>query len=525
VTLGSLQPLRHRLDIHDRKQFEIKLEYIPSGADPTSKYLIETYLFLPASLNVDAETYPRQDFYADIHNYLRLKTPVMGFSEILAGKKSPLVVLEAIVRELRIPPEPELVYQTKLLSCCFRGALRRFGQIVDVSCQEAANADGQSLDSLQGAVNECIKNVNELLIRFRDVTQALLTRYILVEKTKASIRLVDEYMSLTVEQFLRKSVAQMGRLPRTTTSVEMRKQLMTLVIAEERYRKNNQLRSVISPGGDNEEYMHRIGFLKKFCMNILFLAVRREQGSNVEEVAFAVAAGLAMAFATIVAFWGQQQFPQVSLNFFLILVVGYMMKDRIKEGLRRIFVSYAQRHLFDRTTFILDPVTKKRLGYCKEKVDYRSLVPDQIHKLRRTDDFTTVSAGELSESTIRYQKQIVLNSNQLPRVTEGVPGVTDIIRLNVDRLLRDMDDPEYALEYVDLEDYSVGRVKASKSYQVDLAFRFAVDDADLKTVSFQLVRLILDRNGIKRMLRFDPVSHPEASPGTPTQPGTIRSVA
>ena len=56
--------------------------------------------------------------------------------------------------------------------------------------------------------------------------------------------------------------------------------------------------------------------------------------------------------------------------------------------------------------------------------------------------------------------------------------MTDIIRFNVERFLRDMDDPELALEYVDLEDFTVGRVKAAKSYQVDLAFRFTTDEAD-----------------------------------------------
>ena len=70
------------------------------------------------------------------------------------------------------------------------------------------------------------------------------------------------------------------------------------VIAEETYRKDNALRSIISPTGDNEEYTHRIGLLKKFCMNILFLKVQRSAARrNWEEALFAAAAGVAMAFA------------------------------------------------------------------------------------------------------------------------------------------------------------------------------------------------------------------------------------
>src|SRR5262249_35411910 len=246
---------------------------------------------------------------------------------------------------------------------------------------------------------------------------------------------------------------------------------MGQVIQEENYRKENKLRSVLSPAGDNEEYMQRIGFLKKFCTNILFLAARHEQRDGWEELLFAIAAGLAMAFATAVAFWAQSRFSQASLNFFLIIVIGYMLKDRIKEGLRRVLQSVVKKRLFDRTTVITEPVTQKQLGVCREKVDYgsSSRVPEEISSLRRTDDFITVSQGELAETVIHYQKQIVLTSEFLPK-RAGVSGVTDIIRLNIDRLLRDMDDPDYAMEYVDLEDFSVGRIRAAKRYQVDIAF-------------------------------------------------------
>ena len=49
-------------------------------------------------------------------------------------------------------------------------------------------------------------------------------------------------------------------------------------------------------------------------------------------------------------------------------------------------------------------------------------------------------------------------------------------RRNAVRCVRDLDDPAYAVEDVDVEAFSAGRVKAAKSYQVDLAFPFWVDD-------------------------------------------------
>jgi serine/threonine protein kinase HipA of HipAB toxin-antitoxin module len=197
------------------------------------------------------------------------------------------------------------------------------------------------------------------------------------------------------------------------------------------------------------------------------------------------------------------------------------MKDRIKEGLRRILASVAERHLFDRTTSITNPVTKQRLGVCKEKLDYirATDVPPPLRQLRLTDDFATVSEGEFSEVLVRYQKEIILNPKELPRVGDGQTGVTDIIRVNVDRFLRDMDEPVYALEYVDLEDLSVGRIKAAKSYQVDVGFRFHFFDAEERGERLEVVRLVIDRNGIKRMI------HLPSTSAAPPGPSPVRSVA
>ena len=68
-----------KVEVHDRKQFELKLEYQPSGTDPQSQYLVETLLFIPKSLNIDEVTWSREQFYRDLHNYVRLKTPVLSF--------------------------------------------------------------------------------------------------------------------------------------------------------------------------------------------------------------------------------------------------------------------------------------------------------------------------------------------------------------------------------------------------------------------------------------------------------------
>jgi hypothetical protein len=528
---GSRELFQTKLDIHDRKQFELKLEYQPSGTDDESEYFVEAIFFVPRALNVTADTWPRDSFYADLHNYVRFKTPVLSFDELLTGDHSPLVQLEQRVTLGLLGPETEVVYDAKMLGCILRGALRRFAKGMKEQCaRHTRGLEGTTEpappDELMRLARRSIDSTQKTLQRFRTCVAVLGEKYPLTDKTRASLRLVDEYLSLLVEQFFRRVVVQMNAMPRTPVFDELRRELMDVVISDESYRKLNGLTSVIAPDTDNEEYTHRISFLKKFCMNILFLDVQRTSPRKAwEEVLFAIAAGLAMAFALGVGLFAQNRYPQVSFNFFVIAVIGYMLKDRIKEGLRRLLASYAGKFLYERNTRILDPVTHDDVGVCKEKVDYGEglEIPSAIRALRAQDDLVTAAQGELPESVIRYRKKIVLESEMLPRVADGiVSGVTDIIRVNVERLLHDMDDPDYTLDYVDLEDFSVEKLRAAKAYRVDVAFRFSVDDGKHQETTVKLVRLVLDKNGIKRMSELSPTSDGVRAkvtvPSTPPQP-------
>ncbi|MEW5738082.1 MAG: hypothetical protein AB1938_04100 [Myxococcota bacterium] len=512
--LEPVELLDSKVDVHDRRQFELKLEYQPSGTDDESEYLVETILFVPASLNVTQDTWPRDRFYADLHNYVRLKTPVLSFDELLTGRHSPLVQLEDRKVLGLMGTEAELVWDAKMLACTFRGALRRFARGVKKECssllagKDGACSPAKSPDHLHAVTRASIHATQEVLRRYRSTSALLAERYALSEKTRTALRLVDEYLSLQVEQYFRRVVVHMESMPKEGDSVELRRELMDVVLSDESYRKLHKLPSVLAPGTDNEEYSHRISFLKKFCQNILFLKVHRSSPRKKwEEVLFSLAAGGAMAFALGVGLFAQSRYPQASFNFFVIAVLGYMLKDRIKEGLRRFFAEHAGRFLYERTTRIIDPVTQDEVGVCHEKVDYGPAVsvPEDVRRLRHQDDLLTAAQGELGESVIRYRKKIVLDSDMLPKLADGiVSGITDIIRVNVDTLLHDMDDPEFELEYVDLDDFSVEKVRLAKSYRVDVAFRCSLDDGAHKRTTVRVVRLVLDRNGIKRMTDLVP---------------------
>ncbi len=52
--------------IHDRLRFETKSDYPFVEGEKKSQYSIEAYFFIPASLQLNANSYPIDNFYANI---------------------------------------------------------------------------------------------------------------------------------------------------------------------------------------------------------------------------------------------------------------------------------------------------------------------------------------------------------------------------------------------------------------------------------------------------------------------------
>lgn len=490
--------------MHDRKQLELKLELQPSAEAKRVRYRLELFFHVPGSLYINADTYPKADVFAGVHNYVRLKTPNLSFHELLTSKASPLVGLERWTAGESTATEDAIVQRAKLLACVVRGALRRFASTARALGGRERGSSADCPSALRREADEARASMKALLERYR-AWMAQASGKLARPRSLPALELVDEYLSLSLEQFFRMVVARMELLPHDETWGELRRGLLNSVLAEERYRVSLGLTSVLSLTGDNEEYMHRMGMLKKFCMQALFLSTHPTQTrAKVEELLLALAAGGAMMLATAIGLIAQVRVDQLSSTFFFIMIASYMMKDRFKEALRRVASRVATRHLFDRDADVRRVSGGRDIARERDKVEYLNptQVPEELLLLRREDELVWATEGDLSETVLRYQRELSAEVEDLPRWDDGPSGITDILRFSVDRFLRDMDEPEFALEYVDLEDFTVGHVRASKAYRVDLACRITAEEDDRRETTIQVVRLVLDRNGIKRMDRL-----------------------
>ena len=227
-------------------------------------------------------------------------------------------------------------------------------------------------------------------------------------------------------------------------------------------------------------------------MNVLFLETHSKEGSTyLKDVIFAISAGAAMIVATAVAVWAGHRWSTTSLPFILAIVIGYMVKDRIKDWLKLISTKKMTGWLSDYKTNIKDPETGKKIGLCKEAVSYipEKRVAKNVMALRNKG--VASSRFSLPQDVIKYEKEISLKPRLIYRTHSRLRDVTDIIRFNVMKFLERMDEPFEVRKIYDVESGEIKKFESSRVYYVNLILKLGEQ--------MHRVRLVLNREGIKRV--------------------------
>ena len=224
--------------------------------------------------------------------------------------------------------------------------------------------------------------------------------------------------------------------------------LSELTVRETKYRKTRGYESILVEGSDNETYMYRASILKKYASSVLYLNTDvKPDGQYLEQIILSLAAGIAMIFATAVAFYFPVPIWQLSpCHFFMALVIGYMFKDRIKDLSRIIFARRLESYLFDRRIIIRTQNGQHRLGVLREKVRFigEDEVPLSVIRARSRDHITDISNEGRGEYIICYTKDIELQIKNAQKVLPGFPeitGVNDILRFDIRHFLNKMAEP------------------------------------------------------------------------------------
>lgn len=488
------------VNIHDKYQFEVKFTYPLDRNKPFTSYHVETYMFVPNNLCINKYTYSKEDFFNDMQKYLRLKTPVMLLRHILEDSDaSPLYSLKKAMEDFVNNPhspahEEEYKYHLKMFCSIFKSTFRDKVAYIE---KLPETEDREHIIKLG------LSNSSEIARKFRALKEIIQVPTI-DKRHLVFFNLADEYFSLTLNKYKYRFVFFLEKSNIPNKDV-YKKQIVDSIRSEILYRESNKFPSVPQKDSDNEEMVYRESVLKKVMGSALFLRTSmRRDGVYIEQLAFGIAAGVAMAFATAVAFYYQQEL-NFTFSFFMILVVAYMFKDRIKE-LGRIYInSKIRKYVFDRKIRIFSSLNKK-IGYCKESFTFLSdkSLPSVITKIRNKDIMAELDDGGLGENVIYSKKLIKIFSDKCRDLLSdfNVDGINDIIRFNVKKLLEKMDNPTKLLYMPEGDD--IITIKGKHVYHVNMIIKYGMfGQEDV----FRRFRIIVSRSGIKKILEIRPGSN------------------
>ena len=497
------------IHLRDKWQFELKSEYFPLEQVKKNTYTQEFYLFIPNSLQISEETYSKRQFYDDLTNLIRFKTPLFSLKELYDknNDRSPLTRLGHLRHAQPTGKHLSVVEEElKLLGNIFRSSLRE-------QIKRLVNKLGRAEPPDEGKINDETKQLCEEVKTVRDTyltTQGdFLKHWPLVDIQNCFLYL-DEFMSNCVNDYLTGFLKYLLKSKISNTK-SMRKALTEVLVTEKKHRESILREPLIleEDSLSSEFILYRRGLLKKFVINALLLNTTRSfYVKRFGNLIGSISAGIAMLFFFVLFVWQGQVVLINSLPFIFITVLLYVLKDRIKESIRALSYRQFSKWFYDYKTEIRSPDENVILGEMKESssfVDEKEL-PAEIIRIRNREFHNVLEAFKRPERVIYYKKTISIFKPDKPQDSRR-NALNIILRFNIYRFLRKAEDPSHSYVTIDPETLDLIEANLPKVYHLNIILRNTYMQKNGKTkIELKKFRLILDKNGLKRVQH---VHHPE----------------
>lgn len=473
--------------IHDKFTIETKVGFVGRGK---SKFTMNTWFFVPGSLDINRHTYSKENFFKDIKSNIRLITPVFLLKDIVESEKSPLHSINKLIKDLSENNDEaslkELEYQFKMFNSILKSSLRE--EIRSISKLSESTA-------IDAAIDTYTTLIKTITAHFRAIENELNFKG-LNAKAKDYFSFCDEFMSVLIEV---QSFRLLRFLEKNDTACKDKNsiKIVDIIRHETAYKQSKAYLSVDKNSGNKNRFViFRHGILKKYIESELFLnTIKKEDGFLVRQFVYSLAAGISMVFATIIAFSFQKEYGNFTVPFFVALVVGYMLKDRIKELSRYYFAHKLRDKYFDLKTVI--SIGKDKIGLCKESFDFISneKAPAEILKVRNRTSLIEANNKFNEEQIILYRMQVETDNDLINKHSAyEVDGINNIVRYNIASLIYKMDNPELPM-YI-LDDNAVSTIiEGEKVYFVNLLIQLQQNEQK----EIKHYRLVINRDGIKEI--------------------------
>ena len=470
--------------IHDSFSIEFKIGFSGREGVKEDHFDVNSWIFIPNGLDINKQTYSKERFYADMKSNVRLLTPAFTLEQMLKGEDAPLFhvkrALEAVLAEATQERLGEFEFQMKLFASIFKSSIR------DESAQIIAQADTSNLNEKCRAYADDVRRV---LQGFRGLRDGIGQGH---DELVAKMNFADEFISHETGIRTMKALKAIHR----SNNLEKDKAFKVLAdrIAEEKLYRTSRgySHAVVDDKDNNRRLLYRHSLLKKYVESALFLkADTTQDGQTVKQISFSLAAGLAMMVYLLVTTPFQKYLGNYPNLVFFILVIFYILKDRIKELTRWLFAYQLKDKYYDNKTVV--SIKDKLIGRIKEGMDFITIdkVPEEVLKLRNPNKLE--AANKLLEETIiLYRKRVEIDNAALRNQYDyEFKGINDIIRYHINYLTLKMDNPESEIACLDANQ-QLCDVMAERVYTLHFVLQFKWEDQ----VEYKAFHVVVNRNGI-----------------------------
>ena len=483
-----------QVNIHDKFSVEFKIGFITNQKpEDINEFKINTWIFVPNSLDINRSTYSKELFYKDVKTNIRLITPIYSLEEILKEGRGPLPRLQRSLDALQLDPTDPVktesyVYQVKMLLCILKSALRRDLQLIFAQIEE---------ENMISSVIQYTQYVRDIANQYRAKWE-IISDPKFTKQQQEYFLFGDDFLGNIIEQH----TFQIMKRWKGTPVYDTIKPLLNKLLEEETEHKKEKGFALLKEGDEEHNSLAIIqrNVLKKFVESDLFLqTVKKKDGAFVEQFYYSIAAGVAMIFATVISFFATQRYGNFTTDLFIILVISYMLKDRIKDLMRYYFSSELSKKYYD--TKLKLSIRKQEIGWIKESFDFIEEVklPEYVRNLRNRSPLVEAENQVYDEKIILYRKRVNLSREDIEKYKEyRLSGVNDITRFNLFQYMQKMDNPSIPLYMTDEENGFIS-FEGSRVYSMYFILK-CESDAD---VYYKRYRILFNRNGITDVKELD----------------------
>lgn len=466
-----------------------------NSKEDMSEFMINTWIFVPDSLDINSDTYTKGQFYRDVKTNLRLITPIYALNELLIEGRGPFRRLhDAVDKLFQDPSSEELTenfsYQVKMLVCVVKSALRRE---VGFICESAENEESDIVLLTQNY----IKNITAVRDMYRSYQESV-DDTVLNAEHRQMFAFGDEFLGNVIEQH---TFELLRRLKKHSAYSSLKSHLYQLIKEEMDYKKSRGF-MLLDKNDEkkNSLVISQRNILKKIMESDLFLhVIRKKDGAFAKQVYYGVAAAVAMIFATVISFVATLRFGNFTTDLFIILVISYVFKDRIKDVMRYYFTSNMSKKYFDNKLKL--SIRNQEIGFIKESFDFvqESKLPEEIRSLRNRLPLIEAENKVYGEKIIRYRKWVSLSHKEIERYKEyHLTGINDITRFNLMQYIQKMDNPTIPLyDLNEFEGYET--FEGVKVYALYFVLKCVSDTNEYN----RKYRVLFNRTGITDIKELD----------------------